>query len=91
MLSEAFRALQARRARDASAQRAFDELIATVRAEDASLAAEEQRKKAEQQRYQAKRRGWLAALLRQARRPCHFHGLPRPPTASHEFAWPRGP
>ena len=44
LLGSAFVDVQARRGREAHAQLAFDELIATVRAEDPTLAAEEARK-----------------------------------------------
>jgi len=62
----AFRSVRERRAADARMHEAFDELIATVKAEDASLAVEEAKKAVTQTRYNANRLVWLRKLLGRA-------------------------
>ncbi|EOD08152.1 hypothetical protein EMIHUDRAFT_453175 [Emiliania huxleyi CCMP1516] len=70
LLRLAFREQRERRARERAAEwlasRAFEELIATVRAEDPSL-ADEDRRRAEQRRvYEGRRLGLLTTLLRRS-------------------------
>jgi len=66
VLRAAFRRVRARRASEARIQTSFEELIASVRAEDPALAAEEAKKRVALERYESRRAEWLLRLIRRA-------------------------
>jgi len=66
LLHASFVEARVRRAAEARAQSTFEELIATVRAEDPTLAAEDAAKAESGARYELKRERWLKQLLQRA-------------------------
>ena len=66
LLATAFAEMRRRRADEEATQRAYNDLIALVRAEDASLVADDTKKRVASERYDEARATWLASLLAKA-------------------------